>query len=258
MAMLAEAIGTNPDAGSASTVQTYARIAGLLALVSVFAGGFGEAYVPTLVVVPNDAAATAGNLVQNSLLVRLGFASYLVEALCDVGLAAILYALLRPVQRDLALLATFFRLIGTGGFAVAQLFRFAALPLAHHPIGLRGLSPGQLDSLALQSINLGQYGAIIFMMFYGTGFLLTGWVMLRASYLPKFLGVLMLITGAGFMSRTFLWVLAPAYASPFLLLPAVFAGLGLGLWLSLKGVDAGKWREQVQGVGKESQASPVS
>ncbi len=230
MAMLAEAIGTNPDAGSASTVQTYARIAGLLALVSVFAGGFGEAYVPTLVVVPNDAAATAGNLVQNSLLVRLGFASYLVEALCDVGLAAILYALLRPVQRDLALLATFFRLIGTG----------------------------QLDSLALQSINLGQYGAIIFMMFYGTGFLLTGWVMLRASYLPKFLGVLMLITGAGFMSRTFLWVLAPAYASPFLLLPAVFAGLGLGLWLSLKGVDAGKWREQVQGVGKESQASPVS
>src|SRR5687767_5713745 len=105
---------------SASLVQTYARIGGLLGLISVLAGGFGEAYVPMMVVAANDAAATASNLVQNSSLVRLGFASYLIEALCDVGLALILYALLRPVHRDLALLATFFRLIGTGGFAVAQ------------------------------------------------------------------------------------------------------------------------------------------
>jgi len=231
-------------AQSASRVQTYAWIGGSLALVSVLAGGFGEAYVPMTVVAANDAAATASNLVQHDLLVRFGFASYLVEALSDVGLALILYALLRPVQRDVALLATFFRLIGTTGFAVAQLIRFAALPLAHHPTAPGGFSPAQLDSLTLQSINLGQYGATFFMMFYGMGFVLTGWLMLRAAYLPKFLGVLMLITGAGFMLRTLLWVLAPAYASPLLLLPAIFAGLALGLWLLAKGVDLGNWREQ--------------
>jgi hypothetical protein len=76
------------------------------------------------------------------------------------------------------------------------------------------------------------------------GFVLTGWLMLRAAYLPNFLGALMLITGAGFMSRTVLWVLAPAYASPLLLLPAIFAGLALALWLLVKGVDVRKWREQ--------------
>jgi hypothetical protein len=244
LAGVAEAGEPDQVARSASKVQTYARIGGLLALVSVFAGGFGEAYVPMMVVAANDAAATTGNLVQHDLLVRFGFASYLVEALCDVGLAVILYALLRPVHRDLALLATFFRLIGTTGFAVAQLFHFAALPLAHHPVALSGLSTAELDSLALQSIYLARSGATLFMMFYGAGFFLTGWLMLRAAYLPNFLGALMLITGAGFLLRTFLWVLAPAYASPWLLLPALFAGVALSLWLLTKGVDVEKWRER--------------
>lgn len=230
-------------AQSASLVQAYARTGGLLGIVSVAAGGFGEAYVPTMIVAAGDAAATAANLVKHGALVRLGFASYLVEALCDVGLALILYALLRPVHRDVALLATFFRLIGTGGFAVSQLFHFAASRLAHHPNGVRGLSPDQLDSLALLSINLGQYGATLFMMFYGMGFLLTGWLMLRAAFLPHFLGILMTITGAGFVLRTFLWVLAPAWASPLLLLPAALAGVALGLWLLVRGVDVGGWRE---------------
>jgi len=244
MITVADAAETGRAARSAATVQTYARIGGLLGLVSVVAGAFGEAYVPMMVVAANDAAATASNLVQNSSLVRFGFASYLVEALCDVGLALILYALLRPVHRDLALLATFFRLIGTAGFAVAQLFHFAASPLAHHP-SLRGLSPDQLDSLALLSINLGQYGATLFMMFYGMGLLLTGWLMIGARYLPTLIGILFLITGAGFVSRTFLWVLAPAYASPLLLLPAALAGVTLGLWLLIRGVDVAKWREQL-------------
>ncbi|HEX8644741.1 MAG TPA: DUF4386 domain-containing protein [Allosphingosinicella sp.] len=226
-------------------VQTYARIGGVLGLVSVAAGGFGEAYVPTMVISANDAAATATNIVQNSVLVRLGFASYLLEALCDVALALILYALLRPVHRDLALLATFFRLIGTTGFAVAQVFHFAALPLAQRPANLAGLSSEQLDALALLSIKTGQYGATVFMMFYGMGFLITGWLMLGANYLPRFVGILMMMTGAGFVARTFLWALAPAYASPLLLLPAAFAGLALGFWLILKGVDVEKWREQV-------------
>lgn len=237
--------GPGEPADSGELVQTYARIGGLLGLVSLAAGGFGEAYVPMVVIAINDAAATANNLVQNSWLFRLGFASYLVEALCDVALALVLYALLRPVHRDLALLATFFRLIGTAGYAMSQVLHFAALRLAYRPTSLRGLSTEQLDSLALLSINTSQLAQTLFMMFYGMGFLLTGWLMLRATYLPTFLGILMVITGAGFVLRTFLWALAPAYASPLLLLPAALAGLALGLWLLVKGVDVAKWHEQV-------------
>ena len=237
---------------SSSTVQRYARLGGLLALTSVLAGGFGEAYVPSQVIIANDAAATARNLAENGWLVRFGFAAYLVEAICDVTLALILFALLRPVHRDVALLATFFRLVGTTGFAVSQLFLFSALRLASHRAGLAGLSGEQLDSIALLSIDLGQSGATLFMMFYGIGFFLTGWLMLNARYLPKFLGALMLITGAGFALRTFLWVLAPAYASPLLLMPALLAGLALSGWLLVKGVDVEKWREQASAATRRS------
>ena len=80
--------------GRAVSIQTYARIAGALILVTTVAGFFGEVYVPSRLIVSGDATATARNITTLSLLFRLGFASYLVEALCDVALV------LRPLQRD--------------------------------------------------------------------------------------------------------------------------------------------------------------
>ena len=236
---------------TSETVQTYAMIGGVLGLISIVAGGFGEAFVPSRLIEPGNAAATAANIVHSSQLFRLGFAGYLIEALCDVGLALILYALLRPVHRDVALLALFFRLIGTAGFAMSQVFYFSALPLASGSLGLETLS-GQQDALALLSVNVGQFGQTLFMMFYGTAFLIYGYLFLKAAYFPRFLGILLLLMGGGFVLRTFLWVLAPAYASPFLLLPAAPAGVALSLWLLVKGVDVHKWREQVAREPAES------
>jgi hypothetical protein len=104
------------------SVSTYARLAGVLFLLTIVAGSFGEFYVPSQLVVPADATATANNIVASESLFRLGFASYLVEAICDIALALILYVLLRPVRRDLALLAAFFGLVSTATFALAELF----------------------------------------------------------------------------------------------------------------------------------------
>lgn len=80
-------------------VQTNARIAGVLLLISAVAGGFGEFFVPSHLIVSGDATATANNIIASDLLFRMGFASYLVETLCDVSLTLILYVLLRPVRR---------------------------------------------------------------------------------------------------------------------------------------------------------------
>jgi Domain of unknown function (DUF4386) len=90
------------------TVQRYARIAGVLCLLSFVAGGFGEAYVPSKLMVSGDATATANNIHALGSLFRWGFAGYLVEASCDIALTLILYVLLKPVSRGLALLAAFF------------------------------------------------------------------------------------------------------------------------------------------------------
>ena len=88
-------------------VQRYARIAGVLFLVSIVAGGFGEAYVPSKMIVSGDAAATAANITNFQFFYRLGFAAFMIESLCDITLVLIMYALLKPVSRELSLLAAF-------------------------------------------------------------------------------------------------------------------------------------------------------
>jgi Domain of unknown function (DUF4386) len=228
------------------TVPTYARIAGVLFLISIVAGGFGEFLVPSQLVVSADATATANNIVTSDSLFRLGFASYLVEAVCDIALALILYVLLKPVHRDLALLAAFFRLVSTAVFAVTELFYFAPSLILGGADYLKTFSPAQLNTLALLSLKLYGFGAGIFMVFYGVGSVLFGYLILRSGYLPKALGVLLALGGLGFVTSSFALVLAPAHASSALLLPMALAGLSLTLWLLFRGVNVPKWEAKAE------------
>jgi hypothetical protein len=226
------------------SIQTYARIAGALGLLSFVGGGFGEAYVPSVLIVRDDAGATARNILASESLFRLGFAGYLLEALCDVGLTWAFYILLRPVHRNLALLAVFFRLIATGGFAASQVLYFSALLTVAGGDYLNTFSADQRESLALLSINAGGFGLAMFSMFYGAGAIVLGYLVFRSEYLPRILGVLLAISGVGFVIKAFASVLAPAYASPLLLLPVAVAWLSLTVWLLVKGVDVQRWQEK--------------
>jgi hypothetical protein len=225
----------------AGSVQTYARFAGVLFLLSIVAGAFGEAYVPSRIIVSGDAAATAKNITAFHFLFRMGFASYLVEAVCDVALALIFYVLLRPVQKNLALLAAFFGLVSTALFGVAELFYFAASMFLGGAEYLKTFSPGQLNTLALLSLRMYAVAGVIFMVFYGIACLIRGYLIIRSGYLPKALGVLLALAGLGFITKNFALVLAPAYASDILLLPMFLAAVSLTGWLLVKGVDVAKW-----------------
>ena len=228
---------------SGASAQTYARIAGVLFLISIVAGGFGEFYVPSTLIVSADATATANNLRASQWLFRLGFAGYLVEAMCDIGLTLVLYVLLRRVHEELALLAAFFRLVSTAVFGAAELFYFAATFILGGAAYLKTFSPDQLNALALLSLKLYGYGGGIFMVFYGIPSILLGYLMFRSGYFPRVLGALMALGGLGFVVRNFLLVLAPAWASSLLLLPMTLAVLPMTVWLLVKGVDVRKWEE---------------
>ena len=231
---------------SHASVQTYARIAGVLFLITVVAGGFGEFFVPSKLIVSADATATANNIIASNSLFRIGFASYLVEAMCDVALTLILYVLLRPVHKDVALLAAFFRVVSTAVFAVAELFYFAASLILGGADYLKTFSPDQLNALALLSLRAYGLGGGIFMLFYGVASILLGYLMIRSGYLPRILGALLTLSGIGFVVYNFALVLAPRYAWSGLLAPAGLAALSLGLWLVVKGVDLAKWKERSQ------------
>ena len=231
------------DAESAAlpSVRTYAKIAGVLFLVTMFAGGFGEFYVPSTLIVSGDAAATASNIRTFDTMFRLGFASYLIEAVCDIGLTWVLYLLLRPVRRDLALLAAFFGLVSTATFAGAELFFFAASFILGGASYLTTFSPPQIESLAYLSVRYYAVGSGVFMIFYGIGAIIRGYLIFRSEFLPKFIGVLLAIAGAGFVIRNLLLVIAPRYAYEILLMPMSVAGIALTAWLLIKGVDTAKW-----------------
>jgi hypothetical protein len=237
----------NSETGSLSLqrrstpVQTYARIAGVLLLLSLCAGFLGEIVVPMTLIVPGDAARTASNIVGAETLFRAGFALYLVEALCDVALALVFYALLYPVQQHLALLSAFFGVMSTALFGVAELFYFAPLLLLSGRGYLNTFSPDQLKTLALLSLGLYTYAAGIFAVFYGAASALRGYLIYRSGFLPKTLGLLLMLAGIGFIAKNFALVLAPAYASNAFLLPMVVAGASLTVWLLVKGVDVARW-----------------
>ena len=192
-------------------VQRYARIAGALFLLSMVAGGFGEAYVPSKLIVSGDAAATAANLRNFDFLYRLGFASFLIESLCDTALALLLYVLLKPVNKQLSLLAAFFGLMATATFAFAELFYFAPQLILGRAY-LNNFTPAQVNSLALLSLRFYGYTGMIFTAYYGMAWVVRSYPIFRSNYLPKLLAVLMAIGGIGFDVRNFLLILAPAYA----------------------------------------------
>jgi Domain of unknown function (DUF4386) len=224
-----------------TSVQRYARVAGILLLVSLVAGGFGEAYVPAKLIVSSNATATAQNIKAFDSLFRMGFAAYLIEAVCDIALSLILYVLLRPVRRDIALLAAFFGLVGTAVFATSELFYVAPSLLLGGAGYLNTFTPDQLNTLALLSLRLFAYGGAMFTVFYGVAWVLRGYLIFRSGYLPKFLGVLMTLGGFGFIARNFLLALAPAHAPGSLLLLMLPGGVLLPVWLLVKGVDVRKW-----------------
>jgi len=226
-------------------VMRYARIAGVLFLISLLAGGFGEAYVPSKLIVSGDAAATAANVRNFDMLYRVGFATFLIESLCDITLVVILYALLKPINKQLSLLAAFFGLMGTALFAFAELFYFAP-QLLLRGVYLNTFSVDQLNSLVLLSLKFYSYAGMIFTAYYGMGWIVRGYLMFHSEFLPKFLGVLMAIGGLGFVIRNFLLILAPQYASDLFLLLMFPGGLIMTGWLLVKGVDVSKWNARLR------------
>jgi hypothetical protein len=223
------------------SAQTYARIAGMLFLITMLCGFFGEMFVPSKLVVGADAAATARNVVANDALFRLSVVSYLIEALCDVALSLVLYLLLRPVRRDLALLAAFFGLVSTALYGVAEVFYFAPTLLLGGAEYLKAFTPEQVNALALLCFKLYARVGGMFMVFYGIAAVVRGYLIFRSGYLPKALGVLLAIAGLGFITRNFVLVLAPAHATDLLLAPMAVAVLSMTVWLLVRGVDVARW-----------------
>jgi len=221
-----------------------ARLAGLLYLMVIVFGFFAEIGARQRLIVANDAAATAANILAHESLFRWGFASDLIAGLCVLPLILLLYELLKVVNRQLALLALFFSLVGTAVQSAALLGHFAPLILLKRGAAL-GVSPELLQAQSYMAIQLQGIGYAIALVFFGGTMLTRGYLVFRSTFLPRTIGVLLVLAGAAYVVSSFTLFVAPAiagYAMALLIFPAI-GETSLSLWLLIKGVDEARWQE---------------
>jgi hypothetical protein len=157
-------------------------------------------YVRSRFIVSGDAAATANNIMGSELFFRIGFVTELVSAVFFVLAAWALYVLLKPVNRNLALL---FLLLNLGGVAVEcinALNLFAALQFLSGANYLNVFQTGQLQALAMSSLNSYTNGFLIAQIFFSAWLLPLGYLVYKSRFLPRFLGLLLILDFFGNMS----------------------------------------------------------
>ena len=231
-----------PDQRAGLTLSRYARVAGVAMLLSVVFGFLGESYLPGKIVVGGDAATTAANILGQPMLLRLSFAAYLVEGLCDVALCVFFYVLLRPVDRNLALLSAFFGLASMLAYAVSESSFYAASLVLGDTSGMNAFTPDQRAGLAYLATRISSAIAWLFLCLYGTATMIRGYLMVRSNYIPRLLGALFILGGAGFFLKTVTYLLAPKLSSPLLLMPMALAGIATMGWLLVRGIDPARVR----------------
>jgi hypothetical protein len=229
--------------------QVYARLAGVLYLINIACGMFGELFVRGHLVVAGNAVATAHNIMASESLFRCGIVGDLIMHITDVPMAVIFYVLLRPVSRDLSLLAALFGMLQTAVLLANKLNLVTVLLLLGGSNYLKAFDPNQLQAFAQLSLSLHEHGFGIGLVFLGVTCLVTGYLLFRSEYFPKTLGVLQAIAGLCYLVNSFAQLLSPPLAEkmfPIILLPAFVGELGTCLWLIIKGVNVLKWDERVR------------
>ena len=218
-----------------------ARVTGVVYLLYFLTAVFGEFFMRGLVV-SDDAAATANNILAHQPLFRLGLATGLIATACYVAVTALFYDLFKHVNRSLSLLAAFFSLVGCAILAFASLFRIGPLVVLGGGQYLSAFKVEELRALAFLFLELYGQAVNICFVFFGVYCLLIGYLIFKSAFLPRILGVLMAFAGLGWL--TFLSPPLANYLSPYIQILGVFAEGSLMLWLLVMGVNVAKWEEK--------------
>ena len=217
------------------------RLAGAVYLLYVIAGIFAQVFVSERLIVFSDAAKTASNILANQSLFRLGFTVYLLEMAGQIATVVLFYQLLKPVSRTGAMLAAAFELTGCGIKIFSRLFYFVpVLMLSGGASFLTAFSKEQLDAIALLLLRINDNGAAIALAFFGFSTVTQGWLIYRSGFLPRWLGVIAIIGGLGWLT-----FLSPPLGMRLFMYVALVGLLGLIAtigWLLTVGVNDARWR----------------
>jgi uncharacterized protein DUF4386 len=224
-----------------------ARMAGVCQLLEALTATFGQVIVLGKLVVSGNAAATAANILGHERLFWLGFASSLIGVAFHIAWALLLYELLKPVNRSISLLAAFVILVGCAIQALTSLCYLAPLLILQGGSSLSAFTAEQLQALALVFLKLNTYAFDVYLVFFGFWCVLTGYLIFRSTFLPRVVGVLLAISGLGWV--TYLFPPLAYRLFPFIAAASALGEIPLELWLIVMGVNVQRWKEQASAAG---------
>jgi hypothetical protein len=175
-----------------------ARMAGLLYLILGICSGFSWGYMNSLYL-PNDALATVGNIQASGWLFRLSFVGNLIGQICFLFLVYFLYKLLKPVDKDYARIMAILVVASVPVAFLNMLNQFAPILLLSGAGYLSAFEPAQLNALVMFFLSLHTYGVFIAGIFWGLWLFPLGYLVIKSSFIPKIIGVLLVIAGLGYI-----------------------------------------------------------
>ena len=229
------------------SINKTARMAGFWYLIFIVATTFATILRSKLIT--SDAAATARNILASAGLFRVAFITDLLSAVFFFLAAWSLYVLLKPVDQDLALL---FLALNLGGVVIQCMNAFsffAALLFLNGTVTLNAFQPAQLQALAMECLNFYKVGFMVAQVFFSTWLFPLGYLVYKSRFLPRILGILLMIDCFGVLVWFLQFFLFPAYgviSYPFLA-ESFVAEVGLTLWLLIKGVNIEQWKKPTLG-----------
>src|SRR5271157_1186421 len=190
--------GTNSNkAAAVNSPKRRARIAGVLYLLVGIFGGFAEGFVDPRMYVSGNAAATVGNVVANSGLVRMGVVAHLLDGTLFVFLAITLFNLLQHVHKSVARAMLVLVALATGIICLNAVFQFEGLRVATDSAYAAAFGPAGSHALVLLLLDTQHYGTLIAQVFFGLWLVPIGYLAYKsAGWFPKWLGVVLIVGGA--------------------------------------------------------------
>lgn len=217
----------------------YPRVAGLTYLAIAVVAGFCIAYVPSVIVAPGDAATTSTNLLNNQGLFRLGILGDVVLMLLEIMLSAMLFYIFKQTSPTASMIAMISRLLMVVVMAVNVVIGVMPLVLLADATPLGAFSDDQVRAVALSLIEARGYGVYVWDVFFGLNVFVLGWLSFRSNFMPKLLGVALMVGSWGYFLEglrhvTFTESTVLATATPALIAIAALGELSLALWLLIK------------------------
>jgi Domain of unknown function (DUF4386) len=213
-----------------------ARIAGFMYLGNIITGIFAQV-VRSKLIVTGDAAATAKNITASEGLFRIGIVSDVFMVIFFLLMGLVFYVLLKPVNKNIALLMLLLNLTGIPMLGINILNQFATLLLMGGAGYLAVFGPGQLQALGMLFFDLHEYGYSIAVISWGFYLLPLGYLVYKSGYFPRVLGVLLMLASFGDLIQFLQVFLFPAYEGityPGLAV-AMVAEFSFAFWLLVKG-----------------------